>query len=192
MSKHPTSVPADFFSRLLALLIDNVLWTLPIVAGAWYVSMQKTLVDVAVAIANVFLMVMLPMGVVYVIYVVVMTSRFGGTIGKLALGLDVVDEEGNNLTWKRAFFREAVAKWVSGFLLGAGYFAMLWHPKKLTWHDTLAGSMVRQQGTRYVEGMALLLGIGALIGWLGFQTFQGFSTNTQLINDFKQLLDFSY
>jgi uncharacterized RDD family membrane protein YckC len=192
MSKTSPSVPADFWSRLLAQLVENAIWMLPLALGAWYISMQGTLVDVGVALANVFLMVIIPMGFIYVLYAILMISHFGGTLGKLALGLEITDEEGNSITWKRAFFREMIAKAVSGFILGVGYLAVLWSPKKLAWHDTLSGTVVHQRGTRYGEGIALLIGIMCLIGWLVYQTINGFAHNTQLIGDIKQLFSVGY
>lgn len=58
---------------------------------------------------------------IYLLYVALFTSNFGGTIGKLATGLRVVDDHGNYLSDKRSIFRHTIGYFVSTIMLGFGY-----------------------------------------------------------------------
>jgi uncharacterized RDD family membrane protein YckC len=92
-----------------------------------------------------------------------MTSRYGGTPGKLFLGLRVIDGEGNYLTLSAATLRmsfylayslirgappshEPLLRFAATFsstaILAADLFRVFLGPLRQTWHDRLAGSFV--------------------------------------------------
>lgn len=74
-------------------------------------------------------------------YYVIALSRWGQTIGALALSIKVMHPDGTLLSPGRAAVRWFGAL-VSSIPLGLGYFWMLWDPRKQTWHDKMAGSIV--------------------------------------------------
>jgi uncharacterized RDD family membrane protein YckC len=81
-----------------------------------------------------------------VVYAVYYTSLEGGmygqTVGKMALGIRVVDAaDGGRIGYQRAFVR-ALGRIGSGIVVVLGYLWMLWDPEKQTWHDKLAASVV--------------------------------------------------
>jgi uncharacterized RDD family membrane protein YckC len=51
-------------------------------------------------------------------------------------------DTGQNLDVISAILREVVGKFISSLILLLGYFWMLWDPKKQTWHDKIAKSVV--------------------------------------------------
>ena len=55
---------------------------------------------------------------------VLFTARRGATPGKKAMGLRVVNADGSDVSWKTAFLRETVGRYLSG-LLCIGYLLML-------------------------------------------------------------------
>ncbi len=66
----------------------------------------------------------------------------GGTLGKKALGLRVEDAKtGEDIGLGRSAIRYVVAI-ASALALLLGYFWCIWDPKKQTWHDKAAGSVV--------------------------------------------------
>jgi uncharacterized RDD family membrane protein YckC len=84
-----------------------------------------------------------PFSILALVYYVLMISKYGATIGKKVLGIRVQDEQtGANLTIGGAILREVVGKFLSGIVFLLGYFWMLWDPKKQTWHDKIAKSIV--------------------------------------------------
>lgn len=75
-------------------------------------------------------------------YYVILTSKYGATLGKKAFGLRVIDDSGNNLSIGKAIMREVIGKWVSGLILGIGYLMVAFDEKKQGLHDKLAGTFV--------------------------------------------------
>lgn len=74
-------------------------------------------------------------------YYIIGFSRYGQTVGKLAVGIKVVDVNGGLLSVGSAAVRY-VGYWVSSILLLIGYFMVIWDPKKQGLHDKMAGSYV--------------------------------------------------
>jgi len=82
--------------------------------------------------------------VALLVYVAVLEGGpTGQTLGRRILSLRVVDATtlqpgiGPGRAIGRYF-----AKFLSGIVLGLGYFWMLWDPRKQTWHDKLASTVV--------------------------------------------------
>jgi uncharacterized RDD family membrane protein YckC len=124
----PSGPRAGFGRRLVAYIIDTVLVLIP------YLILLAT-VDLALAYA-----LWLAMGIVYYTY---FEGRPGGqTLGKMALGIRVVDyRTGGTLGYGRAFVRW-LARILSGIPCALGYLWMLWDREKQTWHDKLSTSVV--------------------------------------------------
>lgn len=70
----------------------------------------------------------------------------GGTVGKLALGLKLVDELAGNFDTQTATFRQTciryLARWLSVCSLGFGFICPLWTAKRQTLHDLIARTVV--------------------------------------------------
>ena len=69
------------------------------------------------------------------------SSRFQGTLGKMAVQIKVTDMEGNRLTFGRATGRH-FGKIVSGMILLIGYIMVAFTEKKQGLHDIMAGCLV--------------------------------------------------
>ena len=70
------------------------------------------------------------------------TGSRGGSPLRVRLGVLVLDENnGSYIGTKRALYR-GLMSYVSQAALLLGYFWMLWDPKKQTWHDKVAKSVV--------------------------------------------------
>ncbi len=78
---------------------------------------------------------------------VVFMGLRGQTVGKMILGLQVVNRQGNPPSFWRVLLREVVGKTVSGFFL-LGYFWVAWHSEKRGWHDSIAGTYVVRKHRR--------------------------------------------
>lgn len=83
--------------------------------------------------------------VAWVAYFAVSEARWGQTVGKRAVGIEVVSTAGGRVSTGRAVARH-FARLLSALPLYLGYFAMLWSPKRQTWHDRLTGSVVVRSG----------------------------------------------
>jgi uncharacterized RDD family membrane protein YckC len=66
----------------------------------------------------------------------------GQSIGNKILGIRVLDaDSGGSLPWVRAFARALMSN-ISALPCFLGFFWMLWDPRKRTWHDIVADSLV--------------------------------------------------
>lgn len=69
------------------------------------------------------------------------SSEHQATFGKRALGIIVVDEQGNRISFGRATGR-FFAKWLSGVILYIGYIMAAFTARKQALHDLIAGTLV--------------------------------------------------
>ena len=76
-----------------------------------------------------------------VLYTVGFWYAMGATPGKMALGLQIVREDGSQLGLGACFLRY-VGYIISGLALGLGFLWIIWDPKKQGWHDKIAGTLV--------------------------------------------------
>jgi uncharacterized RDD family membrane protein YckC len=130
-------VYASFFERLVAVIIDQILvgifsFVFGFISGLSFGGSEG--VKFFAGSASMIL------SISYYVYFI---SQKGATIGKQAMKIRVQKEDtGENLDVVGAILRELVGKFISGAVLLLGYFWMLWDPKKQTWHDKIAKSIV--------------------------------------------------
>ena len=80
---------------------------------------------------------------------VALTGLKGQTLGKMALGIIVVNAQGEAPGIRRAAFREIVGKLASEIAIFLGYLWVGWDEKKRGWHDHIAKTyVVRAPGRR--------------------------------------------
>jgi len=84
-------------------------------------------------------LVQLLVGVAYISY---LDGVRGQTLGKMAVGIKVIDQEtGQPVGLGRGFVRY-IGKIISALVVFVGYFWMLWDSDKQTWHDKMVRSLV--------------------------------------------------
>jgi uncharacterized RDD family membrane protein YckC len=69
------------------------------------------------------------------------SSPRGATVGKMVMGLRVVDEQGNRLSFLRATGR-FFAKYISAIILMIGFLMAAFTDRKRALHDIIAGTLV--------------------------------------------------
>jgi uncharacterized RDD family membrane protein YckC len=69
------------------------------------------------------------------------SSAWQGTVGKLALGIRVVDEQGKRISFLRATGR-FFAKYLSSMIIFIGFLMVAWTRRKQGLHDIIAGTLV--------------------------------------------------
>lgn len=132
-------LPASFLQRLLATLLD-ALWMLPL---NWLLATAGVLLRGGRPLSaggEVML------NVVFALIVLLFWATRQATPGKLALGLRVVDAAGGGAPPIGRLVARYVGYLVSAIPLGLGYLWMLWDPRRQTWHDKLAGTVVVRTG----------------------------------------------
>ena len=151
---------AGFGIRLAARIIDFcfcVLVFAPVVAGisallAVAIGVNST--DIAVVI---MLAVLLEPGLWELAYYLVGASH-GQTVGKRALGIKVCGEDGNRIGFWKALGRQFLSL-LSSLVLGIGWLAPLWSPKKQTWHDSMTNTVVIRDRDARLARPAIVWGL---------------------------------
>jgi uncharacterized RDD family membrane protein YckC len=75
-------------------------------------------------------------------YYLLFTAAFGATLGKMALGMRVVDESGQKAGFFKVLIRETIGKFVSGLVLFLGFIWILFDGNRQGWHDKIGGTFV--------------------------------------------------
>jgi uncharacterized RDD family membrane protein YckC len=125
---------AGFGHRLAAHLIDG-LWLLPLFLLLMFVASLVNRGPVSAggeAMANVIL------GVIVISF----WAERRATPGKLVVGLRIVDAETGGAPPVSRLVLRYVGYVVSAIPLLLGYLWMLWDPRRQTWHDKMAGTLV--------------------------------------------------
>lgn len=144
-----TVVDAGFVRRLGAYFIDNLL-----LGSVYYVVLMVAMVAMAVlattttgsdsdtlAAVAVALMVLAYALMSYFYYVGMERSKLQASVGKLALGIKVVDADGRRLGWGKASARWA-GSILSYLVLYIGFLMAGWTRRKQALHDLMAGTYV--------------------------------------------------
>lgn len=119
----PTFVYGGFWRRFVARVIDVLLLLIPTIV-------LSMIIPVAAGVI---------LGLLY--WPVFDASRIQGTPGKFFMGLVVTDEQGGRIDFKRSITRYLLS-WVSGLMLCVGYLFNLFTPRRQTFHDMFAGTLV--------------------------------------------------
>jgi len=142
-------VYAGFWLRFVAYIIDTIL--LNIVAlcfGAivgFVAGLLISLVDRDALQSGIFVLqcivVVIVLVLVWLYFAMMESSVYQATLGKMALGLQVTDRQGNRIGFARASGR-FFGKIVSGMILLIGYMMAGWTERKQALHDMLADTLV--------------------------------------------------
>ncbi|MBI3186595.1 MAG: RDD family protein [Gammaproteobacteria bacterium] len=147
MSQSAQVVNAGFWVRLIAYLLDLVILIIPVTlinfaSSALLFSTSgfiEYLNDESIqAIVKNNVMALLIWGVYYSYFE---SSSSQGSVGKIVMGLRVVNYEGKKITFSRALLRYA-CKILSALILMLGFITIAFTEKKQGIHDMLADTLV--------------------------------------------------
>jgi len=129
---------AGFWRRVAAALIDGIL----VGVVSWIVTLIFSgISDGAEVTAQILVLI-----AAYGYYAGMESSSYQATVGKIALGIQVTDLNGNRISFGRALGRN-LAEILSALILGIGYIMVAFTPKKQGLHDMIAGTLVVKKGT---------------------------------------------
>jgi uncharacterized RDD family membrane protein YckC len=135
---------SGFWVRGAALIIDSIIVTiivmvigLPIIMVLSFISSFMGPVGMVINFLLSFAGVFIAWG-----YFVFMTHKYKATLGKMAVGVQVLSVDGNELSLGNITLRETVGKFISRILFGIGYIMAAFTKKKQALHDFIANSVV--------------------------------------------------
>lgn len=151
-----------FWLRLLARIIDGVVLMIPsvtvmvlVLGTSFFSSVMGGDFSVFTNGAPMFIVAGLINACMYAAYEAFLTSTYGGTLGKMALGLRVILPDGGMLSLQQALIRHLI--YAGGGIIGAlvpmaGFLNGLWmladnvsaafDPRKRALHDRIANTFV--------------------------------------------------
>ena len=155
---------ANFWRRVAAFLIDNVVLAIPIwiLTGFFYMyympqfMLHKTEEEMAAMFPLLFLFTILSnlfFFVLFILYTSIMeSSSKQATLGKMASGIKVVDKNGQRLRFWHAVGRN-LGKVVSYLIMYFGFFMAAFTRRRHGLHDLMASTFVVNEG--YQPGQPL-------------------------------------
>lgn len=150
---------AGFWKRVAAYIVDAIILIIPqmLVENAFggqaaKAVLKQATIDAAgnpdaMMAANIhYYATMWPatlviLGIVITYFATCESSRWQGTLGKLALGIRVTDLDGNRISFARALGRY-LAKFLSVLTLGIGFLMVAWTQRKQALHDMVCSTLV--------------------------------------------------
>lgn len=128
--------------RFLGYAIDSLIGCGPFVYFV-YLTVSSKSVYAGLDNAMVGLTVSLFWASIYPILNSYLTSKVGGTIGKMAVNTKVVDSNGRLISFYKAIFRNYIGYTVSGTIAYLGFIWILVDKKnRRAWHDLIADTYV--------------------------------------------------
>ena len=146
----PPSVPGGPESATSASVLPSA--TTHVRAGFW-LRLLATLIDVLLFIVVLKLVphLMHPKApaviLLWTVYHMTMWTVAGATVGGMAAGLQVIQTNGQPVTFQVALVR-ALAAFLSAAALMLGFFWAGWSAEKQSWHDKIAGTYVLKDRSR--------------------------------------------
>ena len=132
-----------FWVRFLAYMIDSIVMSVPL--SIIYGVMSVILAVISAQDEGLIIPLFLVFYLVYMITAVIISLLYFGlmessknqaTLGKMVLGLKVVDYKGQRISFKRAVARD-LSKYVSIMIMYIGYFMIGFTDKKQGLHDMI-------------------------------------------------------
>jgi len=132
---------ASPMKRLCAFVIDALIFSN---LELLFFSQITATSDLPVILDGILSFVLLVLfgGFVYSLINVGLTVKFGGSVGKLLTGLEVVNAEEKKISFWRAVLRNHVGYFASGLLVWMGFVWILKDKEHRGWHDLLADTYV--------------------------------------------------
>ena len=138
-------VYASIGKRLIALIIDGfalsvITWLLSAVFGVGSPDKMQAMMSTGDYTAMTSFLA--SASFTQLLYFALMeSSKYQGTLGKMAMGIKVVRGDGGRISIGKAILRY-IGKWISGFILCFGYIMAAFTDKKRALHDMIASTLV--------------------------------------------------
>ncbi|WP_303721424.1 RDD family protein [Malonomonas rubra] len=132
---------AGFWIRVVATMLDGlIVFVLQFVLGL-LLAMAGFAVGSG-GTEEVSGLVMLFSYIIGFAYYIIFTGHCGQTPGKMAVRIKVIRTDGSEIGYGKATFREVVAKFISGIILGIGYLMVAFDEQKQGLHDRMSDTYV--------------------------------------------------
>lgn len=122
---------AGFWIRYAAVFIDGLILIIPnIIINVVFNALSVPIFGIISSYAVLWL------------YYILMTKKYGSTLGKKAVGIRVRSDKSVELAWGQLILRETIGKILSTVILSIGYLMAGFTERKQALHDKIAGTVV--------------------------------------------------
>lgn len=140
----PSTGYSGFWKRFAAVIIDAFALAVPgfilgMIIGLSFASRFND--EMSASLGADLMGRLVGIGLAWLYYSLMESSAWQATLGKMALGIVVVDASGDRLTWGRASGRY-FGKIISAIPMGIGFLLAGFTQKKQALHDMMAGTFV--------------------------------------------------
>lgn len=174
---------ASVLHRLIAGLIDVGIWLAAWEALIFFVASS----DTQPALFNNLLNTVILLSFLSLIQILIsgfFIRKFGGTVGKLLTGIEIVDGDDKYISFWRAVFRQTIGYTVSGLLFWLGFIWIFVDRDRQGWHDMMAGTFVVTKRKPLVWlGLVGLIVFLMLDIWMGKQIVSQFVLHRELYQE---------
>jgi uncharacterized RDD family membrane protein YckC len=134
----PAPAPAGVPRRCCGGLVDAAVLWFPL----WLISQTYQHAAQYTAVANATLWYY-PVGALFLVlgYFLLCFWAAGRTVGMAVCGLALASSDGRPITFRQATVRVLVS-WLSALVFGVGFLWAVFHPRRQTWHDYAADTIV--------------------------------------------------
>ncbi|NCN44500.1 MAG: RDD family protein [Thiomicrospira sp.] len=143
------NVPAGFWIRTLAVILDNTFFLGGMVLSVAIINLFYTIDTESITVTLMGLSQhpdydprYLLINFMFLAPVYFLWSRFQATPGKTILGIKIIDCHSGIAPSKKQVFIRLLGYIVSSLPLGLGFLWVAIHPQKRGWHDLMAGTKV--------------------------------------------------
>ncbi|KKP69827.1 hypothetical protein A2X44_05155 [candidate division CPR3 bacterium GWF2_35_18] len=151
---------AGFIVRFLAFLVDHLILWLPFLLISLFITLgSSSTSDLLVKLGILTLYYLIIQEILWLFYQTLTTSYWGGSLGKEAFNLTILNEKGEKLSLRDSLFRYVIGYTVSGLVFGLGFLWIIKDDQMRAWHDLLIGSKVVVKEKDYILGVLSLLGL---------------------------------
>ena len=158
---------ANFGQRFLAFIVEAliVLIFYQIILMIFLPSQNPSL---TLSSLFLWLSLMIVFNLLWTLANLLLISKFGGSVGKLLTGIEIVSPAGEKISFWRAAFRNLIGYKVSTLPCWLGFIWIAINKDKRSWHDQIADTFVKVKNQ-----WQTILGLGVLILAIFLNIFLG-------------------
>lgn len=170
--------------RFIAFFIDLFIKFGITLGWAMYISKSNTIEQFMNTFLWIIIFSILSGFLIEAIITPLLISEFGGSLGKIITGIEIVSTSGERLSYWKAFFRNYIGYIISGIFFSLGFIWILIDKDHRGWHDLMSDTyvkIVRKSG--WIMGLLFLTVIMFVNIFMLSLTIQNFSSNKQIYTD---------